>query len=57
VGPAEVREHCTLDDGGRGLRPVGSQAGRRSVKLARTIADLEGVRDIPTRHRSVEAMQ
>jgi len=73
VGPAEVREHCRLDDSGKslplgpaiflaGLRAAMTQLGmsarafHRILKLARTIADLEGVPEIQTHHLA-EAIQ
>ncbi len=81
MGPAEVREYCTLDDAGKSLPlgPVVGLAGVRSapqsgaqaamqqlglsarafhriLKLARTIADLEGVAEIKTHHLA-EAIQ
>ena len=60
-----MREYCPLDDAGKSLlRAVMTQLGMsarafhrtRSVKLARTIADLEGVAEIQTHHRA-EAIQ
>jgi len=71
VGPAEVREYCRLDDSGKSLplasRPAGLRAAMTQLgmsarafhgilKLARTIADLEGVPDIQTHHLA-EAIQ
>jgi magnesium chelatase family protein len=63
MGPAEVREHCPLDDAGKSLlRAAMTQLGmsarafHRILKLARTIADLEGVADIQTHHLA-EAIQ
>jgi len=63
MGPAEVREHCRLDDAGRALlRAAVQQLGMsaraftRILKLARTIADLEGVEEIRTHHLA-EALQ
>jgi magnesium chelatase family protein len=63
MGPAEVRQHCPLDDAGKSLlRAAMTQLGmsarafHRILKLARTIADLEGVPDIQTHHLA-EAIQ
>jgi len=63
MGPAEVREHCPLDDAGKSLlRAAMTQLGmsarafHRILKLARTIADLEGVAEIKTHHLA-EAIQ
>ena len=63
MGPAEVREFCGLDDAGKSLlRAAMTQLGmsarafHRILKLARTIADLEGVADIQTHHLA-EAIQ
>lgn len=63
MGPAEVREHCRLDDAGRALlRAAVQQLGMsaraftRILKLSRTIADLEGVEAIKTHHLA-EALQ
>ncbi|HPL29139.1 MAG TPA: ATP-binding protein, partial [Anaerolineae bacterium] len=63
MGPGEVREHCRLDDAGKTLlRAAVQQLGMsaraftRILKLARTIADLEGVDDIKTHHLA-EALQ
>lgn len=63
MGPAEVREFCRLDDAGKNLlRAAMSQLGmsarafHRILKLARTIADLEGVAEIKTHHLA-EAIQ
>jgi len=63
MGPAEVREHCRLDDAGKSLlRAAMSQLGmsarafHRILKLARTIADLEGAPEIKTHHLA-EAIQ
>lgn len=63
MGPAEVREHCRLDDAGKALlRAAVQQLGMsaraftRILKLARTIADLEGVEAIRTHHLA-EALQ
>jgi magnesium chelatase family protein len=63
MGPAEVREYCRLDDAGKSLlRAAMSQLGmsarafHRILKLARTIADLEGAVEIKTHHLA-EAIQ
>jgi magnesium chelatase family protein len=63
VAPGEVREYCPLDDAGKSLlRAAMTQLGmsarafHRILKLARTIADLEGVADIQTHHLA-EAIQ
>jgi len=63
MGPAEVREHCRLDDAGKSLlRAAMAQLGmsarafHRILKLARTIADLEGAPEIKTHHLA-EAIQ
>ncbi|KPL17011.1 MAG: magnesium chelatase, partial [Anaerolineae bacterium SM23_84] len=63
MGPAEVRQYCPLDDAGKSLlRAAMTQLGmsarafHRILKLARTIADLEGAPDIQTHHLA-EAIQ
>jgi magnesium chelatase family protein len=63
MGPAEVREYCKLDDAGKSLvRSAMQQLGmsarafHRILKLARTIADLEGATEIKTHHLA-EAIQ
>jgi len=63
MGPAEVREFCVLDAAGKNLvRSAMQQLGmsarafHRILKLARTIADLEGVVEIRTQHLA-EAIQ
>jgi magnesium chelatase family protein len=60
---AEVREYCPLDDVGRSLLRaamtqlgISARAFHRILKLARTIADLEGSSDMLT-HRLAEAIQ
>jgi len=61
VGPAEVRDFCTVDESGRSLLRVATLREQlqmsarayhrtRSVKLARTIADLAGSERIETVH-------
>ncbi len=63
MGPAEVREHCPLDDAGKSLLRAAMQqlhmsarAYHRILKLARTIADLAGSDGIETAHLA-EAIQ
>jgi magnesium chelatase family protein len=63
MGPAEVREFCRLNEAGKNLlRAAMSQLGmsarafHRILKLARTIADLEGAAEIKTHHLA-EAIQ
>ena len=63
MGPAEVHEYCRLDQAGKSLLRAGmSQLGmsartfHRILKLARTIADLEGAPEIKTHHLA-EAIQ
>ena len=63
MGPAQVREYCKLDDAGKSLvRSAMQQLGmsarafHRILKLARTIADLEGAAEIKTHHLA-EAIQ
>ena len=63
MGPAEVREHCAVDDAGKSLlRAAMTQLGmsarafHRILKLARTIADLAGASNIQTHHLA-EAIQ
>jgi magnesium chelatase family protein len=63
MGPAEVREHCTVDDAGRNLLRAAMQqlhmsarAYHRILKLARTVADLAGSDAIETAHLA-EAIQ
>jgi len=63
MGPAEVRKHCELDESGRSLvraamqqLQMSARAFHRILKLARTIADLEGAGDIQTHHLA-EAIQ
>jgi magnesium chelatase family protein len=57
MGPAEVREHCRVDDTGRSLLRAAMQqlkmsarAYHRILKLSRTIADLAGSDSIETAH-------
>jgi magnesium chelatase family protein len=63
MGPAEVRDHCPVDDAGRSLLRAAMQqlhmsarAYHRILKLARTIADLAGSEEIETAHLA-EAIQ
>lgn len=59
----QIRDHCRLSDEGRrliesGLRQLGlsARAYHRVLKLARTVADMEGASDIATEHLA-EALQ
>jgi len=63
MGPAEVREFCKIDDNGKSLMKsamhqlqLSARAYHRILKLARTIADLEGSADIQL-HHIAEALQ
>jgi len=63
MGPAQVREVCTLDETGRALvraamqqLQMSARAFHRILKLARTIADLAGSEQIETAHLA-EAIQ
>jgi magnesium chelatase family protein len=63
MGPGEVREICQLDETGRGLvraamqqLQMSARAFHRILKLARTIADLAGSKEIETVHLA-EAIQ
>lgn len=63
MGPAEVRLYCELDEGGRQLiraamkqMNLSARAFHRTLKLGRTIADLEGSDKILTHHLA-EAVQ
>ena len=63
MGPAEVREHCRLDDSGKALvkaamsqLQLSARAFHRILKLSRTIADLDGCDAIKTHHLA-EALQ
>jgi len=63
MGPAEVRDFCTVDESGRSLLRAAMQqlqmsarAYHRILKLARTIADLAGCERIETVHLA-EAIQ
>lgn len=61
--PAEMRKYCVLDDTGRSLiktatlqMQLSARAYHRTLKLARTIADLAGKEDILPMHVA-EALQ
>ena len=63
MGPAEVREHCKLDETGNSLMrsamhqmQLSARAYHRVLKLARTIADLAGEESIAPAHLA-EALQ
>ena len=63
MGPAEVRQHCELDEGCRGLikaamrqMHLSARGYHRVLKLARTIADLAGNEAIAMPHLA-EALQ
>ena len=63
MGPAEVREYCKLDEAGKALvkaamtqLQLSARAFHRILKLARTIADLDGSDTIKTHHLA-EALQ
>ena len=63
MGPAEVRDHCPVDEAGKSLLRAAMQqlhmsarAYHRILKLARTIADLAGSDAIETA-QLVEAIQ
>ncbi|MEA3336300.1 MAG: YifB family Mg chelatase-like AAA ATPase [Chloroflexota bacterium] len=63
MGPAEIREYCPVDDAGHSLLRaamrqlhMSARAYHRTLKLARTIADLAGAERIETAHLA-EAIQ
>ena len=63
MGPAEIRQFCRVDEGGRNLIKAAMQqlhlsarAYHRVLKLARTIADLAGSEHIQPAHLA-EALQ
>jgi len=63
MGPAEIRQYCVLDDAGKALMKAAMQqlhlsarAYHRTLKLARTIADLAGSERIEPAHIA-EAIQ
>ena len=63
MGPAEVWKYCQLEEGARGLLQTATQrlnlsarAFHRSLKVSRTIADLEDSEGINVAHLA-EALQ
>ncbi|MFZ2488034.1 MAG: YifB family Mg chelatase-like AAA ATPase [Anaerolineae bacterium] len=63
MGPGEIREFCAVDEAGHSLLRaamrqlhMSARAYHRTLKLARTIADLAGVEHIATAHLA-EAIQ
>jgi magnesium chelatase family protein len=61
MGPAEVREFCQLDGAGQRLMQaamrqlhLSARAYHRVLKLARTIADLAGLRDGPAHAEAIQ---
>ena len=63
MGPAEVWKCCPLDDSAKGLLQAATQrlslsarAFHRILKISRTIADLDGAKDIGISHLA-EALQ
>ena len=63
MGPREIREHCAVDADGQGLLKaavdrlgLSARGFDRLLKVARTIADLDGVPGILVRHLA-EAIQ
>ena len=63
MGPGEIREFCPVDDAGHSLLRaamrqlnMSARAYHRTLKLARTIADLAGAERIETAHLA-EAVQ
>jgi magnesium chelatase family protein len=63
MGPAEIRQYCAIDDAGKALLKAAMQqlhlsarAYHRTLKLARTIADLAGAERIEPAHLA-EAIQ
>jgi magnesium chelatase family protein len=57
MGPGEIREHCAIGQGGEALLRtaitrlgLSARAYHRVLKIARTIADLDGGGDIATAH-------
>jgi magnesium chelatase family protein len=63
MGPSDVRAYCTTDDSAQGLLKAAMQqlhlsarAFHRTLKLARTIADLAGAGSIGAVH-AAEALQ
>ena len=60
MGPAQVWEHCKLDEASNGLAKaamdrlhLSARAFHRTLKLARTIADLGGAEEIGVSHLGV----
>jgi magnesium chelatase family protein len=63
MGPAEIREHCRLDNAGQSLMKaavrqlnLSARGYHRVLKLARTVADLAGAQQIGPAHLA-EAIQ
>ncbi|MBE2232344.1 MAG: ATP-binding protein, partial [Anaerolinea sp.] len=63
MGPGEIREFCAVDEAGHSLLRaamrqlhMSARAYHRTLKLARTIADLAGIERIETAHLA-EAIQ
>ena len=63
MGPEEMRHYCVLDDGCAGLMKqafetmgLTARSYDRILKVARTVADLEGSADIQMQHLA-EAIQ
>ena len=63
MGPAEVWKACPLDDSAKGLLQAATQrlnlsarAFHRILKVSRTIADLDGAKDVGVSHLA-EALQ
>jgi len=65
VDPAHIREYCEVDEAGRSLMRAATRSVQlgmsarsfhRVLKLARTIADLEGAEQIRSAHLA-EALQ
>ena len=63
MGPKQISEYCKLSDSGKNLIKeamdklgLSARAYDRILKVARTIADLEGVDDIVNQHLG-EAIQ
>ncbi len=61
--PAEIRKYCILDEAGKNLMKsamaqlqLSARASHRVLKLARTIADLQGMESISSTHLA-EALQ
>ena len=63
MGPADVRQHCALDDSGKSLirqamsqLQLSARAYHRVLKVARSIADLAGEAQLTPAHLA-EALQ